>query len=481
MKKNIKKIIIILLLAIVAYCIFINIKKMQKEAYIKININGQEIKITQQDESQEYNLETLNTQYETKAKIELKNAQIKVNNQLIKNEKEINLGKLEIKEENKIKIEVKLIGQFKYKEYYINTMPKSLPQYETEGKSKQEGDYEYYITTYNFTKPGDKHYIYKINQNGELTFYKQTKEISYNFKKNIIDGKIRYTYLERTSLKYEGINDAAPAKLVVLDEKYNEIKRINYKIGEEQIDAECHDYYYLGENHYIIAGYTREKIKNVPTIENKALKIWNCRIQEVENDEIKWEFQAKDNEKIYSYFNQKYVTLERTNEYINNMYFNSMEIDPLDGNLICSFRVIDAIIKINRTTGKIMWILGGKGDEFGLTQEQKFSKQHSISYLSDHSILIYDNGEEEQKTRVIIVKLNEEKKQIEKYESYNLNIYAPRMGSIQKINEEEKTYLITYGSGKHESAFEEINIETLKVDFKFTIIGDNTLYCVNKY
>ena len=173
--------------------------------------------------------------------------------------------------------------------------------------------------------------------------------------------------------------------------------------------------------------------------------------------------------------------LERTDEYVNNMYFNSMEIDPLDGNLICSFRVIDAIIKINRTTGKIMWILGGKGDEFGLTQEQKFSKQHSISYLSDHSILIYDNGEEKQETRVIIVKLNEEKKQIEKYESYNLNIYAPRMGSIQKINEEEKKYLITYGSGKHESAFEEINIETLKVDFKFKIVGDSTLYCVNKY
>ena len=51
MKKNIKKIIIILLLVVIACCIFINIKKMQKEAYIKININGQEIKITQQDES----------------------------------------------------------------------------------------------------------------------------------------------------------------------------------------------------------------------------------------------------------------------------------------------------------------------------------------------------------------------------------------------------------------------------------------------
>ena len=43
---------------------------------------------------------------------------------------------------------------------------------------------------------------------------------------------------------------------------------------------------------------------------------------------------------------------------------------------MCSFRNIDSILKIERGTGKILWILGGKGDHFGLTEEQKFSRQH---------------------------------------------------------------------------------------------------------
>lgn len=314
-----------------------------------------------------------------------------------------------------------------------------------------------------------------------LLFINKPFGTPYNFKKNNINGKIRYTYLEKTTDIYEGINDAVQCKLVVLDEMYNEINRIGYLTEKGEINSECHDYYYLGENNYIICAYTEAKVTDVPKSEGQEINIWNFRMQEIKEGKILWEFQSIKNKQLYENYSIKDIEIGDFEEPINYMHFNSMEIDPIDGNLICSFRNQDAIIKISRKTGEIIWTLGGKGDEFGLTESQKFSKQHSISYLSSHEILIYDNGPNNRKTRILKIGLNEQDKTIQSYKSYDLKTYAPRMGSVEVVNESENIYLITYGTGKNKYAFEELNLETGQSYFRFSIEPNNSLYCVNKF
>ena len=469
------------LILVIIFCgIYNHVVDLRKDAYGKIIINGQEILLTKDTEEYNFDLCTLNNKYDTTINVELKNASMKINEEYVKDKDEISLGKIDINKENKIKVELKLLGDSTYKEYWINTLPSTFPEYQVEGKKEQTQDYEYYVTTYGESAKV-KSYIYNINQKGELTFYKQTSRTPYNFKKNEIDGKIRYTYLEKTEGIYEGINDAVQCKLIVLDEKYNEIDRIGYLVEGEEISSECHDYYYLGDDNYIICAYTKEKVTNVPKLDGQEVNIWNFRMQEIKDGNILWEFQSIKNKQLYENYSVNGIKIGEYKEPINYIHFNSMEIDPLDGNLICSFRNQDAIIKISRTTGEIIWILGGKGDEFGLTEDQKFSKQHSISYLSNHEILIYDNGIKNNRTRILKIGLDEQNKTIQSYQSYDLDIYAPRMGSVEVINESENIYLITSGTGKNEYAFQEQNLETGEYYFKYKITSDNTLYCVNKY
>jgi arylsulfotransferase ASST len=72
---------------------------------------------------------------------------------------------------------------------------------------------------------------------------------------------------------------------------------------------------------------------------------------------------------------------------------NSLGFDR-DGNYIVSFRHLGQIMKINATTGEIMWRLGGMKNQFTFVNDplNGFSAQHSARIMADGNLLLYDNG-----------------------------------------------------------------------------------------
>ena len=70
---------------------------------------------------------------------------------------------------------------------------------------------------------------------------------------------------------------------------------------------------------------------------------------------------------------------------------NAMEEDD-DGNFLISFRHTNSIYKIDKATGNIIWILGGKANHFTFINDDGFSGQHDVRRLSNGNISLYDNG-----------------------------------------------------------------------------------------
>lgn len=70
---------------------------------------------------------------------------------------------------------------------------------------------------------------------------------------------------------------------------------------------------------------------------------------------------------------------------------NAIEED-LDGNLLLSFRHLNAVYKINRQTGDIMWSLGGKNSSFLFPNDGGFSGQHDVRVLPNGHITLFDNA-----------------------------------------------------------------------------------------
>lgn len=78
---------------------------------------------------------------------------------------------------------------------------------------------------------------------------------------------------------------------------------------------------------------------------------------------------------------------------INPWHGNAIDIDT-DGTLLVSFRNASVVVKINSTTGAILWRLGGKKSNFTFVNDpfNGFSFQHGIRRLPNGNIILFDNG-----------------------------------------------------------------------------------------
>lgn len=77
---------------------------------------------------------------------------------------------------------------------------------------------------------------------------------------------------------------------------------------------------------------------------------------------------------------------------VDYVHGNSIDVDP-EGNFILSSRHMNEVTKISRSTGEILWRLGGRNNQFRFVDEPiAFSHQHDVRLLPDGHITMFDNG-----------------------------------------------------------------------------------------
>ncbi len=135
---------------------------------------------------------------------------------------------------------------------------------------------------------------------------------------------------------------------------------------------------------------------------------------------------------------------------IDYIHGNSIFVDT-DENLIVSCRNTSGIIKINRTTGDIIWQLGGKNNEFSfLTSGSQFSGQHSVFRKTNGNLCIFDNGlhNESGYSRGLEYEFHEYSRELELLKEYKTGTgtYAPVMGSFSEAG--DTAMLIGWGKNQ---------------------------------
>ena len=96
-------------------------------------------------------------------------------------------------------------------------------------------------------------------------------------------------------------------------------------------------------------------------------------------------------------------------------HLNSVELDD-DGNLIISARHTNAIYKIERRTGRILWRLNGKHSDFMMGPQTSFAYQHDARIHPNGELTLFDNAEADQdaadhaRSRGVVLTLDEDAK-----------------------------------------------------------------------
>jgi hypothetical protein len=75
------------------------------------------------------------------------------------------------------------------------------------------------------------------------------------------------------------------------------------------------------------------------------------------------------------------------------MHLNSIDVTP-DGNLLISGRHTWALYKLHRSTGAVMWRLGGKRTQFDMGAGAQFAWQHDVRLPNAHTLTVFDNGDD---------------------------------------------------------------------------------------
>ncbi|MBE7171761.1 MAG: aryl-sulfate sulfotransferase [Williamsia sp.] len=325
------------------------------------------------------------------------------------------------------------------------------------------------ITLYSPLTGGTTDYgsVLLLDKYGNTIAQQPTSADAYNFEKWTANGKVRYTYLQRDLNTKQTDPSMIPCNAFILDENFVKLKKISllpYNGRTDALAVDGHEFIYIDDNHYITLSYFEKGVTNIPASLNPVA---NCKvvtpiIQEVMNDKVVWEWQGADYPEFYanSIESNKFSDATVFHDY---MHMNSMFLDPTDNNLICSNRNQNNVIKINRTSGAIMWRLGGNNSNFTLTSNMKFLRQHHATLTDNNqTLLIFDNGQitERKWSRIVEFKLNTNENTVQSFSSFNLpdSTFCQFMGSVQKRGD---TYFIGCGSTPK---LMEVNYKTGKIN-----------------
>jgi Arylsulfotransferase (ASST) len=112
-------------------------------------------------------------------------------------------------------------------------------------------------------------------------------------------------------------------------------------------------------------------------------------VQEIDipTGRVLFEWRSQDHVAI----EETYIPQESAAGNVDYFHLNSIDVDS-DGNLLVSGRNTSAVYKVDRTTGEVLWRLGGKKSDFEVPPEASFAYQHDVRRRPDGTITIFDNN-----------------------------------------------------------------------------------------
>lgn len=200
-----------------------------------------------------------------------------------------------------------------------------------------------------------------------------------------------------------------------------------------------------------------KNVDNIPSSvphTEQGVRVTAAIVQEIKDGQLVFEWDSTDYPELYA-LNSAADYYNKSEYWTDYIHLNSVAVDPADNNLVLSLSNADTIIKIDRTSGKILWKLGGLADEFGLSDEQKFSHQNDVRITSDGAITMFNNGvpkvtvDENGQTvfgqsTIIKLRINEASKTLVSFEEYACDgAYSPDMGSAQELS--DGRYVVGWG------------------------------------
>ncbi|MBD3408929.1 MAG: T9SS type A sorting domain-containing protein [Ignavibacteriales bacterium] len=158
--------------------------------------------------------------------------------------------------------------------------------------------------------------------------------------------------------------------------------------------ADIHDFRLLPNGHSLMHTYVRDVIDmsdSIPGGLPNAVVIWDI-VQELDADQnVVFQWRSQDHLPVVG------VNAEYMRPGFAHLHINSLEVDH-DGHLLISARQTNGILKVDRNTGELKWIMGGYLNDWTFVGDHDEYAPHYIQWQHDLRVLpngnytLFDNG-----------------------------------------------------------------------------------------
>ena len=224
------------------------------------------------------------------------------------------------------------------------------------------------------------------------------------------------------------------------------------------LEGDLHEFQITEDDTVLITVYQIIQYDMTPVGGKKDGYIWDCLIQEIdiENNELLFQWRASEHYPIDATYRDYYTSdigMDHDHAW-DYFHMNSIQKDPW-GNYLMSARYTHSLTYIDGTNGEIIWIMGGKYNEFhdlSRGTATNFYRQHDARWRDNYtSITMFDNREGEA-SRGMWLDVDTENMTVKlRTEYWNPDyLYSESQGSLQVLP--SGNIFIGYG---HSAAFTE--------------------------
>ena len=211
---------------------------------------------------------------------------------------------------------------------------------------------------------------------------------------------------------------------VIADSEYTPLARVNAGNGRA---GDLHEFLLTERGTALLTSYAIARADLRAVGGSASGTIQDALFQEIDvvTGKVLLEWHSLDHIPI----SESYWPLTADWDYV---HLNSIAVDR-DQNLLVSSRNTHTIYKLDRTSGAIIWRLGGKRSDFSFGAEADFAWQHDARRQPDGTITLFDNGE--RLSRAVALEVDETHRRVSLRRSYRhpANLHADSQGNVQVL------------------------------------------------
>jgi hypothetical protein len=262
-------------------------------------------------------------------------------------------------------------------------------------------------------------YLLILENNGNPYFYRQLTWTAHDFKMQP-NGKL--TYFDGDAQAFYELN----AHYDVVD---------SFRCGNGYT-TDSHDLVLLPNGHALLMAYDTQIIDMslIAPGGRFGARVIGLILQELDQQKnVVFQWRSWDHFQITDMWDQNLLA----RPVVDYAHGNSIDADP-QGNLIISSRHMSEVTKISRSTGEILWRMGGRKNQFTFVNEPiSFSYQHDAKLLPNGHLTLFDNGNYHvpQFSRAVEYAIDETERTATLVWQYRLqpDVFGRLVGSVQRL------------------------------------------------